>query len=125
MSCWGWCASRKASPLACWSRWDRHTTDPDPSVLPAKWLATVASVLAPLGAEIRRTHGREPDTGDLLLVLACLPGLPAGNALQALDIDPDKLTAAVQGKRRSQTPVALDPQTSREIRRVLALPAAD
>jgi hypothetical protein len=68
----------------CRQRPMQHATDADRSVLPAEWLTSISAVLAPLGSEIRKTHGREPDTGDLLIVLGRYPGLPVARALEAL-----------------------------------------
>jgi Clp amino terminal domain, pathogenicity island component len=100
----------------------RHTLNADRAVPPPEWLTTVAAVLSPLGSEIRRTHGREPDTGDLLLVLACLPELPVAGALQTLDVDRDTLSEVIRTARQSGAPEAPEAETIREIRRLLALP---
>src|SRR5207248_2680518 len=65
-----------AEPLRTWeSRVARWPLD-------ASWLQGLNQVFDDLSSEIRRELGREPDVGDLLLVLACIRERLAGRALQ-------------------------------------------
>jgi ATP-dependent Clp protease ATP-binding subunit ClpA len=73
-------------------------TGPPPRMVPvpasrsptAPWLAPFASILDELAPEIRRKHGREPDSGDLLIVLA---------SAYADAVELDKLQDAVERRR--------------------------
>jgi len=62
-------------------------------------LRGLAPLLHRLAEDIRRELRREPDAGDLLLVLACLSdGLP-GQAIAALSVDLDALWGAIEQVR--------------------------
>jgi ATP-dependent Clp protease ATP-binding subunit ClpA len=52
-------------------------------------------------ADIREALGREPDVGDLLLVLATVPDTLAFNALRERGVDPDALWATIERLRRA------------------------
>jgi Clp amino terminal domain, pathogenicity island component len=60
------------------------------------WLDGLAAILNDLAAEIRRELKREPDTGDLLLALACAPDTRSGQALGELGVDVDALWATIE-----------------------------
>jgi len=64
------------------------------------WLDGLDAVINQLAEEIRRELGREPDAGDLLLVLASAPRTLASRALQALGIDLDELWGQIERIRR-------------------------
>jgi ATP-dependent Clp protease ATP-binding subunit ClpA len=107
--------SRDQQPL-------HHAIERDRPVLPVEWLAAVSTVIAPLGAEIRRTLGRDPDTGDLLVALACLPGLPVREAFDQLGIQPVTVADAVQQTRQSQPLTSVgETDATDEIRQLLRL----
>ncbi len=74
-------------------RMTRRTVD-------AAWLDGLAPILDRLAAEIRGQLGREPDAGDLLLVLACAPDTPAARALAELGVEPDALWGTVERLRQ-------------------------
>ncbi len=74
-------------------RMTRRTVD-------AAWLDGLAPILDRLAAEIRGQLGREPDAGDLLLVLACAPDTPAARALGELGVEPDALWGTVERLRQ-------------------------
>ena len=87
------------------------------------WLAEVADLLDGLGPEIRREHGRAPDTGDLLLVLATARETIPGRALAELGISLEELAGAVErfrGEKRQEASARLD-----EVRRRLGLRGPD
>ncbi len=63
------------------------------------WLGDLGGLLGRLGEEIRAELGREPDPGDLLVVLACAPGTPAVQALDELGVDVDQLWARIEHAR--------------------------
>jgi ATP-dependent Clp protease ATP-binding subunit ClpA len=63
------------------------------------WLGDLGGLLGRLGQEIRAELGREPDPGDLLVVLACAPGTPAAQALGELGVDVDQLWARIEHAR--------------------------
>jgi hypothetical protein len=66
------------------------------------WLGELARVVRQLDAEIRGKLGREPDVGDLLLVLACAQGTVSARALQELGVDLDALWGTIE-RVRAQT----------------------
>jgi ATP-dependent Clp protease ATP-binding subunit ClpA len=63
------------------------------------WLCGMEGVLNQLAHEIRCEHGREPDEGDLLLVLAAAPQTLAARALQRLDVNLDELWGQAERAR--------------------------
>ena len=63
------------------------------------WSEGLASHLGLLGREIDRTLDRDPDSGDILLVLACTQETLAGQVLAELGVDLDALQAAVERTR--------------------------
>ena len=63
------------------------------------WLDPLSPVLERLAADIRHELGRDPDSGDLLLVLACVQEPLAGRALSALGVDLDQLWATIERLR--------------------------
>jgi ATP-dependent Clp protease ATP-binding subunit ClpA len=75
---------------------------PLPSVDPA-WLGASADAIDRLAPEIRRELGRQPDPGDLLLVLALLEDGIVAAALQRLGVNADTLWATIEGIRRQRT----------------------
>ena len=71
------------------------------------WLDGLAAALARLGRDIRDQLERAPDSGDLLLALACAPDTRAAHALRALGVDLDALAAAIE-QVRAQAPLSED-----------------
>ncbi len=67
-----------------------------------EWLRGLMPVLGQLGSDISDSLEREPDLGDLLLVLASAPGTIAAEALGEQGIDVDKLWATIERLRREQ-----------------------
>jgi ATP-dependent Clp protease ATP-binding subunit ClpA len=63
------------------------------------WLETLGPLLDRLSEEIRRELHREPDLGDLLVVLACAPDTLAGRAVRELGVDLDALRDVVERTR--------------------------
>jgi hypothetical protein len=66
------------------------------------WLHGFEWVLGRIGAEIQGSLGRDPDVGDLLLLLSTVPGTVAFDALRERGVDPDALWATVERGRREQ-----------------------
>ncbi len=75
------------------------------------WLGGTRPTIGELDGRLRRELERSPDSGDLLLVLACADGTRAAAALRALGVDLDALTAAVAAARE-QVPVSQDGLTT-------------
>ncbi len=75
-----------------------HTTD-------QSWFGELGAHMNGFAKAIRRELARAPDTGDLLLALACAPDTVAAQTLRELGIDLDQLQAAIEGKR-GQPPAA-------------------
>jgi len=101
----------------------RHAGTIDRSVLPAEWLIAISPTLAVLGSEIRRTFGRDPDTGDLLVALAGISGQPAADALRSIGVDPAAIAAAVKNARPLEAAqAAKETKQLNETRRLLGLP---
>ena len=65
------------------------------------WMGSLGIELDGLARDIRRELGREPDSGDLLLALACAQGTPAAAALGALGVDLDELWVRTETARRA------------------------
>ncbi len=63
------------------------------------WLAGLGPVLNRLADEIRHELGREPDVGDLLLVLTTAPDSIAAQALEHLGVDVDELWGQIEHLR--------------------------
>ena len=80
------------------------------------------SPLWALRPEIAQRLGRSPDAGDLLVLLACLPGGLAARTLGALGVDADALAAAAEDARLAGERSALLPPAElvAEIERVRA-----
>ncbi len=66
------------------------------------WRSGLDHLLARIEGEIWETLGRTPDAGDLLLILATLPGTLAFDALRERGITPDEIWATVERLRREQ-----------------------
>jgi Clp amino terminal domain, pathogenicity island component len=64
------------------------------------WLDGLGPVLNRLADEIRDELGREPDAGDLLLVLTAAPDSAPAQALEQLKVDVDELWGQVEHLRR-------------------------
>lgn len=71
---------------------------PDPAIDPG-WLDGLPVLLKVVGEEIRTDLGRAPDVGDLLIALVCVPGTPAAEALDGLQIDIDELWGRIEYAR--------------------------
>jgi ATP-dependent Clp protease ATP-binding subunit ClpA len=65
----------------------------------AAWIGELHSVLEPLEYDIRDALRRSPDSGDLLLALACARQTLAGRALAELGIDLDAFWGTVERVR--------------------------
>ena len=68
------------------------------------WFGGLARALGQLEGELGRELGRAPDSGDLLLALACAPDTRAGAALRASGVDIDALKGAVEQVRSQAGP---------------------
>jgi hypothetical protein len=66
----------------------------------AGWLDGLQPVLGRLAQEMRRELGRDPDPGDLLLVLACATHTLAGRASNEIRLDLDTLWGTIEKLRR-------------------------
>ncbi len=64
------------------------------------WLDGLGPMLNGLADEIRRELGREPDPGDLLLVLTAAPDSVPAQALERVEVDVDELWGEVEHLRR-------------------------
>ena len=75
----------------------------DPAMRPVDrgWFGGVADSLDGLATEIRQERGREPDPGDLLIVLASTPDTVVGDLISELGLDPDRLAETLEAVRRS------------------------
>ena len=69
-----------------------HTTD-------QSWFGELGAHMNDLAKGIRRKLQRAPDTGDLLLALACAPDTLAAKTLHELGVDRDALQTAIERKR--------------------------
>ena len=63
------------------------------------WLGWVASQLDGLAHEIRRQRRREPDPGDLLIVLASAPDTVVGELMSELGLDLDQVAQTLEALR--------------------------
>jgi ATP-dependent Clp protease ATP-binding subunit ClpA len=70
-----------------------------PRIAPG-WLDGLGPVLDQLADEIRHELGREPDGGDLLVVLTATPDSAAAQARDQLKVDADELSGTVEHLRR-------------------------
>ncbi len=64
------------------------------------WLDGLERMLDQFADEIRRELGREPDAGDLLLVLSAAPQTIPAQALEQLGVDLDELWGQIERLRR-------------------------
>jgi ATP-dependent Clp protease ATP-binding subunit ClpA len=76
-------------------------SDPAMRDIDSTWFDWIAGALEQLAAEIRERHRRNPDSGDLLIVLAAASDTVASEMLRELGLDSDRLTAIVQAARHS------------------------
>jgi ATP-dependent Clp protease ATP-binding subunit ClpA len=76
-------------------------SDPAMSNIDSTWFDWIAGSLDELAAEIREKHRRNPDSGDLLIVLATASDIVASEMLRELGLDSDRLTEIVQAARNS------------------------
>ena len=82
--------------------------------LDQEWFDGLGGVLDGLAREIRRELEREPDTGDLLLALACTPDTLAAQALHELGVNPEALPGVIQ-RLRAQRPPSAEAQLAQRI----------
>jgi ATP-dependent Clp protease ATP-binding subunit ClpA len=68
------------------------------------WFDGLGAVLNGLAREIRRHLQREPDTGDLLLALACAPDTRAAQTLRELGVNIDELPGVIERVRAQRAP---------------------
>jgi hypothetical protein len=66
----------------------------------SSWFDWMAVLLDNLAMEIRQKRGREPDSGDLLIVLASASDTVASDMMRELGLDADRLADVVEGARR-------------------------
>jgi ATP-dependent Clp protease ATP-binding subunit ClpA len=104
----------------------RHPTD-------HAWLDGLGAHLNSLAREIRRQLGREPDSADLLIALACASDTPAAHVLRELGVAPDSVAGAIarvraetaerprDRSRQAHDDGVLPPEDLREIHRHLGL----
>ena len=77
--------------------WARSTGwRPSPQPIDQAWLGGLGGALNRLAAEIRYQRGREPDTGDLLLILASASDTPVARVLREVGVDLDALPDVVE-----------------------------
>lgn len=101
-------AREQARPMAISSR-------PRPQVIDQAWLGGLGVVLDELAGELHRELQREPDTGDLLLVLASTPDTLAGRALRELGANLDQLPAIVD---RIRTQALVEDELAQQIQKL-------
>lgn len=80
-------AARVITDVVPWNRTDQS------------WFGELAADMNGLARAMRRQLGRPPDTGDLLLALACAGDTLAGQTLRALGVNLDQLQATIERKR--------------------------
>jgi len=73
-------------------------------VIVSAWLGGLGGVLNGLATEIHRELERAPDTGDLLIALACAPDTLAAQALGALGMNLNELTGMIERLRAEALP---------------------
>jgi ATP-dependent Clp protease ATP-binding subunit ClpA len=71
--------------------------------LDTAWLDAFGGELEKLGHEIRAGLGRDPDVGDLLLVIACARPTVAGQALHDIGVDLDALWGTLERVRQQRS----------------------
>lgn len=98
------------------------------------WFDGLGGHLNSLEREIRRLLGREPDSGDLLIALACARDTRAAHVLRELGVRPDSLAEAIarvraesaepphDRSRQAHDDRILPPDDLEEIYRYLGLP---
>jgi ATP-dependent Clp protease ATP-binding subunit ClpC len=69
---------------------------PGPEPIDQAWFDGVGGALSRLAAEIRYKLKREPDSGDLLLILASAPASPVARILRELGVGLDELPGVVE-----------------------------
>ncbi len=77
-------------------------SDPGTRDIDATWFDWVAGALDGLATEIRQKHGRNPDSGDLLIVLASASDTVANETLRDLGLNSNRLAEIAQAARRSR-----------------------
>lgn len=87
-----------------------HTTD-------QSWFGELGAHMNGFAKVIRRELARAPDTGDLLLALACAPDTVAAQTLRELGVDLDQLQAAIPAETR---PTGCRPEPSGRAGRIRA-----
>jgi len=85
----------------------------------ATWLDGLGRMLGQLGGEIRTELGRDPDLGDLLLVIACARHTVAGEAMADLGIDLDSLWGALERVRQQRSASSHESQDMAQLREIL------
>jgi ATP-dependent Clp protease ATP-binding subunit ClpA len=78
-------------------------SDPAMSDIDSTWFDWLAGSLDELAAEIRKQHRRNPDSGDLLIVLTAASDTVANEMLRELGLDSDRLAEIVEAARNSHT----------------------
>jgi ATP-dependent Clp protease ATP-binding subunit ClpA len=91
-------AQRSAGAKPVGGRRPRHSID-------KAWFDGLGGVLNGLAREIRSELDREPDTGDLVLALACSPTL-AAQALRELGVNAEELSGLIERVRTHRPPSA-------------------
>ncbi|HEX3803443.1 MAG TPA: Clp protease N-terminal domain-containing protein [Solirubrobacteraceae bacterium] len=82
-------------------------SDPGMRQIDPTWVDWIAGALDELATEIRQQHGRNPDSGDLLIVLATASDTVASEMVRELGFDSDRLADIVPAARRARA--ASDP----------------
>jgi hypothetical protein len=76
------------------------STDPGMRLVAWAWLGWIVNHLDELAHEIRAQLGREPDPGDLLIILASAPDMVLSRALEQLGVVADQLAGVAEEVRR-------------------------
>lgn len=90
----------------------------------AHWLETAAWRLDELASELRTSLGREPDSGDLLLILSGIPDGTAAKVLAELGVSPEAIQFAAERARGAGQVSRLDEIEAVRQQKELALEAA-